>query len=97
MNGDLPDEFLIELRDDSMAPLLRLGHVVRFDKRLTPRPGDCVLVRDPHGVSYVRNYVERRPGLWLACATNAAYESLESARDELTVIAVFTGMQGRLG
>ena len=95
--ASLPDLFQVLLKDDAMAPFLRAGHTASFSKSLTPRPGDVVLVSDASGQMYVRSYVQRRPGAWVAVATNTAYHALESEADGLQVAAVFAGMKGRLG
>lgn len=97
LKDPLPELFAVRIQDDAMAPLLRIGHTARFDSRLQARPGDLVLVRDSHDQLFVRSYVQRRPGMWLAVAANSAYHALESADDQLVVLAVFTGMEGRLG
>jgi phage repressor protein C with HTH and peptisase S24 domain len=97
MNSDSPETFSVRVLDDSMAPLLRSGHLVDFSRSLTARAGDVVLVSDSQGHWFVRTFVQRRPGVWLAVASNPAYQALESERDGLVVLAVFTGMRGRLG
>lgn len=88
-------QFRVAMPDDSMAPRLRQGQVARFDRDLEARPGDAVLVQDDHGRTYVRMYRERRPGLWEAHPVNDAYQSLDSERDGLQLVAVLTGVDGR--
>jgi hypothetical protein len=87
--------FRAAMPDDSMAPRLRQGQIARFDRDLEARPGDAVLVQDDHGRMYVRMYRERRPGLWEAHCVNDAYQSLDSERDGLQLVAVLTGVEGR--
>lgn len=95
MEPTKPSRFKVEMPDDSMAPRLRAGHIVRIDTTIEPRPGDAVLVRDGEGRHYVRLYRERRPGLWEAAPINEAYQPLESDRDALAVLGVLTGVDGR--
>lgn len=90
---DLPDVFSVTIEDDSMAPRVRRGDVVRFSRDVSPRPGDGVLVRDAGGRWYFRVYSERRPGEWEACALNSAYQPLDAARDGLLILAVLTGIE----
>lgn len=88
-------QFRVTMPDDSMMPRLRQSQIVRFDMDIEARPGDAVLVRDDHGRMYVRMYRERRPGLWEAHCLNDAYQSLDSERDGLQLVAVLTGVDGR--
>lgn len=97
MEPQKPAVFKVEMPDDSMAPRIRAGHIVRIDSTLQPRPGDATLVRDSEGRHYVRLYRQRRPGVWEAAPTNEAYQPLESDRDGLVAIGVVTGVDGRWG
>lgn len=88
----LPAEFVVELPDDSMAPKAFKGDCVLFSTREIPRAGDGVLVRDREGQTYFRLYKVRRPGAWTAEPASAAYHSLDSESDGLTVLAVSVGI-----
>jgi transcriptional regulator with XRE-family HTH domain len=94
---ELPNEFLVAIPDESLAPRLRAGHVVRFDRTIDARPGDCVLVADSRGDLYVRFFRAGRAGTWHAYPINEDFETFHSDRDSLRLVAVFTGMEGRLG
>lgn len=97
VNSPLPQRFAVLLPDDSMSPFLRAGHQARFSRDEVARPGDCVLVSDSQGAVFARMYRERRPGHWEAHPLNDAYQALDSERDGLKILAVFIGMDGRLG
>lgn len=97
MEPKKPSLFRVEMPDDSMAPRIRVGHVVRIDTTMHPRAGDAALVRDNEGRHYVRLYRERRPGLWEAAPINQAYQPLQSDVDGLVVVGVLTGVDGRWG
>ena len=88
----LPAVFCISAPDDSMAPRVRRGDVLRFSSTDKPRPGDGVLLQDREGVMYFRVYRERRAGDWAAQALNEAFQPLEAERDGLTVLAVLVGI-----
>lgn len=93
MEHELPDVFSVTIEDDSMAPRVRRGDVVRFSRDVAPRPGDGVLVRDTAGRWFFRIYRERRPGEWEAHPLNDAYQPLDAARDSLQILAVLTGIE----
>lgn len=93
MDHELPDVFSVTIEDDSMAPRVRRGDVVRFSRDVSPRPGDGVLVRDAAGRWYFRLYRERRPGEWGAHPLNDAYQPLDAQRDGLQILAVLTGIE----
>lgn len=97
MNSDLPPRFRVALPDDAMAPRVRAGQVVELERSTTPRPGDGVLVQDSAGHCYFRLYRAGRPGRWEAYPLNEAYETLDSERDGLLVLAVLVAVQGRWG
>jgi phage repressor protein C with HTH and peptisase S24 domain len=88
----LPEEFVVELPDDSMAPRAHKGDCVLFSTLERPRAGDGVLIRDRSGQIYFRLYRERRPGMWTADRVNTAYHPLDSAEDGLEVLAVSIGV-----
>lgn len=89
-------EFRTCAPDDSMAPRLRSGQIVTFDRSLIARPGDGVLVRDRTGALHIRQY-RQAAGRWEAQALNDAYATLDSERDGLQVVAVLTAVQARWG
>lgn len=97
MHKDLPQTFRVAAPDDSMAPRVRAGELVEFDRRLTARAGDGVLVRDDAGNHYFRIYREGRPGHWEAAPVNEAFRPLDSERDGLQVLAVMTAVFQRWG
>jgi len=98
MVADLPPIFETQMPDDSMAPRIKAGHIMRFQVSLEPQPGDAVLVTDSGGVPFVRLYRPRRPGHWEAHPLNeAAHMPLDSKQDDLTVLAVLVGVLGRWG
>lgn len=90
--SSLPPEFKAAMTDDSMAPRVRAGDVLKFSTVAKPRPGDGVLVRDQTGALFFRQYRERRPGHWLAQPLNDAYQALDSEIDGLELVAVMVGI-----
>lgn len=95
MSTDLPPQFVCAAPDDSMSPRVREGQMVTFDRTLEARPGDGVLVVDGSGNHYIREYRQRRPGVWEAHAASPAYQPLESEADALRVVAVVVAVQAR--
>lgn len=93
MSMGLPAIFCVAIPDDSMAPRVRRGDVVRFSCREVARPGDGVLVSDRDGAWFFRLYRERRPGEWEAHPLNAAYQPLDAQKDGLQVLAVLVGIE----
>ncbi|ALV06673.1 helix-turn-helix protein [Roseateles depolymerans] len=91
----LPPVFRVQIDDAAMAPRVPSGAWVQFDRRVTPRPGDGVLLRDSTGGVCFRYYRAGRPGCWEAHAENAAYAPLDSQRDGLEILAVLTAVEGR--
>lgn len=92
---ELPDLFATPAPDDSMAPRVREGQLVTLERGLEPRGGDGVLVKDRDGHTYLRLYRPRRPGIWEAHALNPDYQSLDSERDGLVVLAVIVAVHAR--
>lgn len=88
----LQARFRVALTDDALAPGLRSGDELEFDRRLADaaEPGDLVLVRDREGHHYARFLRRRTSAQWSAAAANPAYEDLDVARDGLSVVAVCT-------
>lgn len=93
MIGELPYHFEVLMPDDSMAPWILSGDIVRFRRGLEPRRGEVVLVADSAGRAYVRTYRPRSASEWLARPENDDYAELDSARDGLRVLAVFAGLE----
>jgi SOS-response transcriptional repressor LexA len=85
---DLPERFVVEVPDDSLAPNLARGTAVVFEKASAAQPGECVLVQDSRGARYVRRYVQGVGGSFTAQALNDAYVTLDSGRDGLQILAV---------
>ena len=89
---DLPAVFRVAMPDDSMAPRVRRGDVVRFSCDAQARPGDGVLVSDAQVQLFFRVYRQAKPGAWEAQPLNDAYTALQSDRDGLRVVAVLVGI-----
>lgn len=90
----LPAVYTLEVLDDSMAPLLNPGDRAEFDRTAAISSSRRrVLVRDNAGNHYIREYRERRPGIWQAVALNQAYLPLDSEADGLQVVAVMVGVK----
>lgn len=88
----LPDVFRVEVPDDAMADRVLKGHLVKFSTVVEPRAGDGVLVEDTMGTWYFRLYSPGAQGRFSAVAKNPAYQTLDSERDGLTVLAVLVGV-----
>jgi len=96
--ADLPDVFQVEVPDDAMADRVLKGHLVKFDTRVEPRAGDGVLVEDASGSWFFRQFSPGAQGRFSAVAKNSAYQTLDSERDGLKVLAVLVGVpQARWG
>lgn len=93
----LKEQFSVEAPDDSMAPVIKRGAILDFDRTLEPRTDDAVLLKDGDGVWHVRTYQAGPRGRWVAKAENGAFLPMDSERDELEVIAVLTAVHGRRG
>ena len=93
-SNDLPAQFVLHMPDEALAPNIPKGLGLVFDCFAKPFPTAGVLVVAGDGRRYVRRFAEAPGGLWLGQAINPAYATLESARDELRVLAVMTGRLG---
>ncbi len=90
--GDsVPARFVLAMPDESMSPTTPQGTILVFDRDCPPIPGHGVLVRDAHGIHYIRRYQQASAGRWQAHAANPAYATLQSDHDDLTIVAVVTG------
>lgn len=93
----LPEVFTFEVKDDALVGYARDGDTVTLNRALkdAPRAGDGVLVhsRGP-GAQFIalRIYTPRGDGTWTAKASNPNYEVLHSDNDQLSIIAVVTGV-----
>lgn len=93
VHTELPHVFSVSIPDDSMAPRVRRGDVVRFQQGLQPTPGDGVLIVDDAGTWYFRLYRERRADAWEAHALHPDYRPLIAADDRLELVAVLIGIE----
>jgi len=87
----LPNEFVMAVPDDALAPQTPRGILLIFSTLLPPEPGKGVLVEASDGRRYVRRYGEGLGGEWEAQARNDAYVTLKSGRDGLALLAVVSG------
>lgn len=96
---ELEETFSVNAPDDSMAPVIKRGARLDFDKRLCTevRTDDVVLLKDSGGVWYVRTYQQGPKRRWGAKPENGSFLTMESERDELELIAVLTAVHGRRG
>lgn len=90
--AELPEVFRVEVPDDAMADRVLKGHLVKFSTSVKPRAGDGVLVEDSSGAWFFRLYSPGAQGRFSAVAKNPAYQTLDSERDGLTVLAVLVGV-----
>jgi len=91
MQGSLPDQFVLPLRDTALQPKFASATRIIFAAAREPQPGDVVLLRDKSGDLYIREYHLVRTGHWRAAAVNPAFQPLDSAADGLQVLAVAIG------
>lgn len=91
--ASLPPVFALPIKDDALAPLMTAGDIGRFSKDLLPIPGRPVLFKDSRGGLYVRDYLPKPGGGWIASATNPAYESIDSTTEELEIVATMIGFE----
>lgn len=96
---ELEETFSVNAPDDSMAPVIKRGARLDFDKRLCTevRTDDVVLLKDSGGVWYIRTYQQGPKRRWGAKPENGSFLTMESERDELELIAVLTAVHGRRG
>lgn len=95
MKTTLPPVFQVAAPDASMSPRIHEGTLVQFSTGMRPKAGDGVLVQDAAGQAFIRVFRERSHGRWEAHPLNEAYRPLDSQDDQLTVLAVLTGVMGR--
>lgn len=89
----LQDAFVLAVPDDALAPRTPRGTRLVFSRDAPPKPGVGVIVQDGTGSIYLRRYVQGRGTSWSAQASDANYASLESADDQLVILAVAVGRQ----
>lgn len=89
----LPKHFELQVRDEAMSPLLRLGNFAEFTTARAPRPGDVVLLTDRDGEAFIREYRVSRGTHWQASAMNHGFQTLDSVHDGLTAHAVLIGVR----
>jgi transcriptional regulator with XRE-family HTH domain len=96
---ELEGTFSVAAPDESMAPVIKRGQTLQFDRNLVGdvRADDVVLLKDGAGVWYVRTYQQGPRGRWAARAENGSFLAMDSERDELELIAVLTAVIGRRG
>lgn len=88
---ELPKEFFTIAVDNSMAPEVTKGTRFMCITGQNAEPGDWVLCTDSRGSVYLREYKQVHAGQWEAHASNSAYLPMNSARDNLTVVAIYNG------
>lgn len=91
----LPMRFELQMRDESMAPLIKRGEWGVFRKLppgTLPEAGKRYVVVDKTGEPFLRECRVRRPGQWEAHALVDAHLPLDSEIDGLRVVAIMTGI-----
>lgn len=84
--------FVLQLRDDALAPQYPRGVSVVWSATRKPAPGRLVLVRDKHGRDHARVlYAGAAPGQWRAAALNPAFPTFDPEADGLVILAVHRG------
>jgi hypothetical protein len=81
----------VVVQDDALPNEAPKGsELIMSTKAIKPRHGEVVLVRDQHGMMYLRLFAEGRAGAWRAIATGSdgVYLNLDSSEDGLKLIAV---------
>ncbi len=84
----LPDVFMIEMPDQSMAPKAPRGCQATLQAASQPEFGNAALVRTNTGRVFFRECRLNADGTWTAYALNPAFPSLHSEQHGLTVVAV---------
>jgi SOS-response transcriptional repressor LexA len=79
--------FGIEIRDDSMSPVLSVGDRIAIDPDCKPRPGDVVCA-SAAGSILVRRYREQQGGRFELVPANADWPSAASQDADVSVIGV---------
>ena len=94
----LPRTFTVPMPDDSMAGTNAKGTPLYFETGLEPEPGQGVYVVDRHGERNVRRFKKASGTRWIAEVENTKdFESLDSEKDGLKVLAVLRGvLSGRI-
>jgi transcriptional regulator with XRE-family HTH domain len=84
----LPDVFVIEMPDNSMAPKAPRGCQATMQPSNHPEFGNAALVRTGSGRVFFRECRLNADGSWTAYALNPAFPSLHSTEHGLAVVAV---------
>lgn len=91
----LPARFRVRVPDDAMVlddpPSMRTGDWAEFVPATGAQPNQVVLLRDRDGNVYIRRYMLRRPGHWVAVARHSGYAPMDSQADGLEVLALQVG------
>lgn len=95
--ASLPDLFRVPAPDDAMADRVHKGWMLEFDRNLKPRQNDGVLLEDASGRWLFRLYSEGVNGHFEARALHRDYQSFDSERHGLKVLAVLVGVVSRWG
>lgn len=83
--------------DDAMSPLIRRGQLVECNTKLTPLPGDDVVVKfesDPR-IGHLRKYEVNLDGSWRATPLNPHYPTIDSSMNGAYIYAVRTAIRRR--
>jgi phage repressor protein C with HTH and peptisase S24 domain len=93
----LPQHFAVVAPDDSMAPVVVKGDQVLLNTELAPRHGDIVLVEDPAGQWWIRNYLTLLDGSWEVQPQDPRFGAWFASEEGASVVGVFEGTLGRRG
>ena len=95
IGDNLPAQFELRQRDDGMYPVIPNGMLMQFDRTLTPRNRDVVLIRSEWGAC-VREFHSLGGARFEARALNHEFEVFDSETEGLEVLAVLVGVRGRM-
>lgn len=79
--------FAIEIRDDSMSPVLALGDRIAIDPECKPRPGDIVCALSA-GAVLIRRYREQSGGRFELVPANPDWPSASSQDANVRIVGV---------
>lgn len=83
-----PGARFIEVRDDSMSPVISSGDHLLIDPSVSAVAGDTVLICSPTGELFVRTYKPRTAVSFDAVPTNEYHAALSSTTDGVRVLGV---------